>query len=786
MPGAQLEAGRAFVDLIPRLDKGAAAAAQAQMGGVFGSLSSGAKKAGLAVGAGLAAGAGIAAVGLFKVGQSFDEAFREIRLGTGATGEALEGLKDSFRTVTGNVPDDLGDVATAVADLNTRTGLTGPALEGLATQMLNLSRIAGEDLSSTIESSTRVFGDWGISVEDQEGALDNLWKTSQATGIGLGKLNRQLVAYGAPLRQLGFGFEESAALLGSFEREGVNAELVMGSLRIALGKMAREGEPAQETLARVTDQIANAGDASEANALALELFGARAGPDMAAAIREGRFEIDELMGSIEGSDETVNGAAAEVETFGEKFSKLKNRILVAVEPIATRFLGFLEDVIDNAGPVIGFLERELPKAFKAIGDVIGPIIAGAEQVFRILFERDFTGGPFAEDSDFVAALFNLRDLFVEEVLPVIETVFEFLSKNAKPILAAVAAAFLLLTAPVSTVIAALVAAYFRFEAFRKVVDTVVRFLLREVVPRVIQFASYVAEQFSNLVGFVEENWGAIEEAISHVVSVIEGIVSGFVDAVLLVWENFGDTILAVIEGAWENVQAVIELAVDIIAGVIEATLAIINGDWGEAWDAIVGILESTWETIKTVIGNAFDVVATLFSDGMNAAKDLVTGVLDEIIGFFGSLGSDLSDAAGDVFGFLWEAFKDAVNLIIRGWNSLEFKIPGFDPPGPGPKFGGFTLGVPEIPELALGADVTRAGLAIVGEDGPELLDLDAGARVTPLDTAAMISAAAGARGAGGPLIGKVEVPTAVDATADEVVDAIFAKAGWKLTVRRDR
>ncbi len=42
------------------------------------------------------AAAGVA-VGLFKVGETFDSAYDKIRVGTGATGKALSGLQDDFK-----------------------------------------------------------------------------------------------------------------------------------------------------------------------------------------------------------------------------------------------------------------------------------------------------------------------------------------------------------------------------------------------------------------------------------------------------------------------------------------------------------------------------------------------------------------------------------------------------------------------------------------------------------------------------------------------------------------
>ena len=67
-----------------------------------------------------------------------------------------------------------------------------------------------------------------------------------------------------------------------------------------------------------------------------------------------------------------------------------------------------------------------------------------------------------------------------------------------------------------------------------------------------------------------------------------------------------------------------------------------------------------------------------------------------------------------------EAFRSAINWIINGWNSLEFKIPGFDPPGPGPKFGGLTIGMPDVNPLAAGGTALAGSPYVVGELGPEL------------------------------------------------------------------
>ena len=321
-----------------------------KLGSAFGTMGKAAAIGFAAVGT-AAVGAG---VGLFKLGQSFDDAFDTIAVGTDATGQNLKDLEKTFKTVFTSVPTDMGKASKAVADLNTRTGATGPTLEKLTATMLEMTRITGGDLETNITSVTRLMGDWGIKNEAGAATMDKLFTASQATGIGIDKLSSQMVQFGAPLRQLGFGFDTSVALLAKFEKEGVNAELVMGSLRIALGKMAREGEPAEETLNRTIEAIKNAGSTSEANALALELFGARAGPDMAAAIREGRFAVDDLVAMMGDTEGAILQTADSTADFGEKFSLMKARVMVGLEPMATATLDAMTRMADyllKNGPV---------------------------------------------------------------------------------------------------------------------------------------------------------------------------------------------------------------------------------------------------------------------------------------------------------------------------------------------------------------------------------------------------------------------------------------------------
>ena len=307
----------------------------------------------------IAAGAvgSLAAVGkaAFDMSEEINTAYDAIRIGTGATGAELEGYFESFDNVLKQVPANVQDVGVAISELATRTGFAGEELDSLAVTLLELSRVTETDINSLVADTTRLFGDWGVATEEYENTLNWLLKTSQATGVEISDLSTTVVQYGASLRNMGFTLEEASAMLGKFEKEGVNTETVLSSMRIALAKFAEEGVDAKTAFSSVLDEIKSL-DETAGTARAIEVFGSRAGSDMAAAIREGRFEFDELMKAIEESPETIESANKATIGFAERFEMLGKKVMHAMTPLGSG------------------IEVELDKAFKLLNEFADSVL----------------------------------------------------------------------------------------------------------------------------------------------------------------------------------------------------------------------------------------------------------------------------------------------------------------------------------------------------------------------------------------------------------------------------
>lgn len=303
--------------------------------------------AGLALG-GLALG-GLAAAtkGLADLGARFDDVSDTIRVTTGATGAALEGLNQSFKNVAKEAASPLEDVGTAIANINQRLELTGKPLEDVTTQFLNLSRITDTDLQANIDNITRLFGDWNVAAKDQTKVMDELFRATQSSGIGLDALTTLMVQFGAPLRNLGFSLQESEAMLALWNKTGVNTELAMSGLKIAVGNLAKEGKNAPVEIQKVIDKIFKLGPGAEATGLAIETFGKKAGPDLVDAITGAKFSIEDILGTIVNGQDTINQATADTDDWAEAWQRIKNKVLIGLEPVATRVFSAVGTGLDK-------------------------------------------------------------------------------------------------------------------------------------------------------------------------------------------------------------------------------------------------------------------------------------------------------------------------------------------------------------------------------------------------------------------------------------------------------
>lgn len=677
---------------------GAFGAAEKSAGGFAAKIG----KAGLAIGAGILAGAGLAVGGLAKIGETFDAAYDAIRLGTGATGEALADLEKSFKTVATSVAGvSFEDASTAIADLNTRTGLAGKPLEDLSKQFLNLSKISKTDLAGNIGNLTRVFGDWGISVEDQAGSLDKIWRASQATGAGIDQLGTQVVQFGAPLRQLGFSFEESIAMLGKWEKEGVNTELVLGGMKKALGTFAKEGKDAPAALRELTAEIKAIQDPTEATQRAIEVFGLKAGPDMAAAIREGRFDIEDYVAAIENGSETIGSAADDTDDWREKLTLLKNKALVALEPLATKVFGAFNVAIEKATPYIeravAWFSENMPKAIEFVRPYAEKFQKWfGENIPKALGTlKDFLVGAFEGGKKLIA---DMAEAFGTNE----GTILKVLGGIAAG-LVALAIAWNLGPGLIITGIVALVAgflwAYENVEWFR------------DGVIKAMEWSKAAFDWLSDAAVWL---WGKLQILWTKSEGLRAFLADAFVKGVQLAKGAFdalttgAGWVIAAAQTVWDKTEGLRAFLADAFRlGVYVAITAFnfLKGAFNLTVDAVQAVWDKT-EGLRAFLGAAFKL-------GIDAAVSLIGGLSRAFSGVVGFIQGIIDKAKAAI-----QWVKDLANLGQKTpTGTLIPAAPSATPGGSG------------VPHNARGG--MAHGWSWVGEQGPELAYFGQQARIYP-------------------------------------------------------
>ncbi|SCL88042.1 hypothetical protein [Sporanaerobacter sp. PP17-6a] len=125
------------------------------------------------------AGVGVAAGVAWK---EVDDSLDTIATKTGATGQQMEGLEQSFKNIYKSIPTDAQAAGDAIGEVNTQFGLTGKALEDASSQMVKFGSINNTDVTTSTQNAKGAIEAFGLSTKDLGGVLDAVTATSQKLG----------------------------------------------------------------------------------------------------------------------------------------------------------------------------------------------------------------------------------------------------------------------------------------------------------------------------------------------------------------------------------------------------------------------------------------------------------------------------------------------------------------------------------------------------------------------------------------------------------------------------
>ncbi|HEM5659895.1 TPA: phage tail tape measure protein [Streptococcus suis] len=526
-----------------------------------------------------------------------DEAMDTVTTKTGMTGDALEELQEIAKDIaTSMEATTFQESADAVGELNTQFGLTGEKLQSASELLIKYAKINETDISSSAISAKQAIEAYGLTAEDLGMVLDNVTKAAQDTGQSVDTIVQKAIDGAPQIKGLGLSFEEGAALIGKFEKSGVDSSAALSSLSKAAVNYAKDGKTLTDGLNETVSAIQNSTSETEALSIASEIFGSKAAPRMVDAIQRGAFSFDDLASAAKDSSGTVATTFDETLDPIDKLTQYSNQ---AKEGMAELGGKLLETVIPSLEPLMGMLES-------------------AVNWFTSLNETD-------------------QQTIV--ILGLVTTAVMMLLGAIAPLVIAIGA----IGAPVGIVVAAIVGA---IAAITLIIQAIMNWgaisewlqstwdscaaWLSELWTNIVTTATTA---WSNFTTWLSELWSSItstaQSAWSSFTAWLSGLWSSVVSTGQSLWSSFTSALSnifsSLISGAQSLWSSFTSTLSNLWSGLVSTGSNLFNNLSSTISGIFNGILSTAsniWNSIKSTISNAIDGAKNAVSNGVNAIKNL--------------------------------------------------------------------------------------------------------------------------------------------------------------------
>lgn len=551
-----------------------------------------------------------------------DEGMDTIVKKTGATGEALEEMQNIARNMATTIPTSFETAGSAVGEVNTRFGLMGDELSDLSTKFVQFADLNGTDVSASIDSVQAAMAAFNIESSKAGDVLDILNKAGQDSGISMDTLSNSLLSNATSLTEMGFGLESAAGLIANLEKNGVDSSAAMAGLKKAFANATADGKTMEEALAELESTMQSADSNTEAYQAALDLFGNKAGPQLASAIQEGRLSLDEASNAVTGYGDSVASTFKATQDPIDQFQVNMNKIKLVGEDIVNSAAPLITDVMEKMGQAIQKAsdawnsldegQKEAVIQIALVAAAIGPVLSIIGRVISAV------GTVASGISSFIgflptigAALSGVGAVITGTVLPAIGAAITAIIP-VLPIIAAVAAA-----------IAAVIVVVKNWGAITDWISE-----------KWAALTAFLSEKTAQIQTFFTEHLGIIGEMIATKIEIIKTIITTVVAVIQTIFTAFGMTIKAITQGDWDKIGEI----------------------WKNAWERIKLIIAQGIAKIIQSIVNLGIKVKDSFMNIINSAKEwgshLLQNFIDGIMAKWEALKQTVANVAQTVKDFL--------------------------------------------------------------------------------------------------------------------------------------
>lgn len=310
---------------------------------------------GSAIGISLTIGALVSAMkSAISTFAEFDDTMRQVRAISGATNEEFKEMTELAKKMGETTRFTATDSARTMRIL-AQAGFSVSEIMTALPSVMTLASAGMVELSQASEIASNAMNSYGLAAEALPSINNVLVRAINKTNADLSDLGTAF-AYVSPIaRGLGADFEDLVGALGLLHNAGLKGSMAGTTLRGVLDALFTPSKEEAEMMELLGQRIGGAGlqirnsqgqfigfleivkqleKAGMSGDEALRLFGARAGPGMAAMLNIGSAKLSELNGFLRETDDLAGKTSKEMEAgLGGALRELKS----AVEGVAIAF-----------------------------------------------------------------------------------------------------------------------------------------------------------------------------------------------------------------------------------------------------------------------------------------------------------------------------------------------------------------------------------------------------------------------------------------------------------------
>ena len=588
----------------------------------------------------IVAGAGLSVAAWKEV----DEAMDEIVKMTGKTGDELEELQDIAKDISTTLPVAFEDAAKAVGEVNTRFDASGELADELSQKFLKFAQITDSDVVTAIDGTQHAMAAWGLSTEKTSDLLDVFAKVAQDTGTSVDTLMNGVADNKLVFDEMGMSIYTAAGFLGELDKNGVDSSATMAGLKKALQNATKQGKPLDQALKELSDTLISGESDTEAYQEAMDLFGAKAGPQLAEALRTGKISLTDFARTLADAGGTVETTFDAMLDPADKFTTTLNELKLLGSEVGGTLLEALAPVLVKIGNAIADVAEwwaSLSPHMQETLLVVGGIVAAV--------------GPLLS---FLGTIVTI----VSGMIPILGT----LGVTIGGVMAA--------AAPVVAVVLSIIA---------------VIMIVVEVVKHWGEITEWFGNTWNKITNWVKGDATSVSDWINKKWTAV-------CDWTEQAWSDVKDWT----SEAWENVKTTVKDAATAAGSWVSEKWDALKQKTSEAWASIKQKVSENGGGIRGVLATATEAYKSLWSNAFTAIDNLTGGKLGEALSKVRDKLASIKQSFTDTFNNVRDFIRNTLDKIKNFFSNLKLTLPHIKLP----HFkltGKFSLSPPSVPKLSI-------------------------------------------------------------------------------------